>query len=66
MSAVEFVCGYVLEYEDRYEGQALHRGDRESCVKVSDAIPAVSVSGETPKQATIVVLPAAEWDEAWA
>ncbi len=61
-----YVCGYVLKYEDRVEGQMLHRGEQEACQRVADLLPAVAVSGETPLEARMFVLPETEWNEFWA
>ena len=48
-------CTTVLEYEDRFEGQILHVGDKESCEQVRDMLPAIAINGEMPIRAHLVV-----------
>lgn len=60
----DFLCTTVLEFADRYEGQVMHRGDREACDKVAKAIPAVAISGdETPISAAVLVVSADEFGD---
>lgn len=53
-----FLCTTMLEYADRYEGQVLHVGDKESCERVSKDIPCLVV-GELALASHIVVIPRA-------
>jgi len=61
MSSEEWVCGYVIEFDDggEPESQVLHVGSKESCEAVSDMLPAVLYSGDRPiKDAYMRVVPA--------
>ena len=60
----EYVCAYVLIFaEGGAEGNVLHRGDKESCEKVSTAIPGVNYKGDrTVLEAQMLVVPASEWE----
>jgi hypothetical protein len=50
MTAAEYACGYVIEFEDDgpIEGQFLHVGDEESCRRTLACIHAISYSGNRP------------------
>lgn len=59
----EYVVTSVLEFGDRFEGQIFHRGDLESCEKVSRMLGAVSVTGsEAPMSARLIIVPVGEFD----
>lgn len=50
-----------VKYDDGSVGaQVRHRGDRESCVKVQDQVPAVAVPGAA-HEAWLRVLPVEQW-----
>lgn len=59
----EFICTTVLEFEDRYEGQVLHRGRREDCEKVADLTAAISYSGhEEIKNSAMQIISVSDLD----
>jgi hypothetical protein len=63
-SSDEHVCVSVIDFADgSSEGMVLHRGDTESCARMSALIPAVTYNGEkSPMRARTVIIPASEWE----
>jgi hypothetical protein len=60
--ATTHVCGYMLVYPDRVEKHELLRGPNAECERAADLAPANAVSGLGRMRASVVVVPAAEWD----
>lgn len=61
MSADEYLLTTVIDFSDRAEGQVLCRGTREECEKLSDLMPAMMVSGETPLRARHLIVRVADF-----
>ena len=57
----DYLCTTILEYEDRFEGQILHVGDKETCESVQKMLPAVAVQ-DSPIRADMVVAPHKDFD----
>lgn len=69
MSDIEsppWVCGYILCFADRLEGQELHRGTQGDCEEMAGLLPAVAVSTGESCDARIYTIPADKWDAIWA
>ena len=61
----QFICTTKIEFADRFEGQVLHIGERETCLELRDAIPAIAVENDEPVLSShIVVSPLDEFPEA--
>jgi hypothetical protein len=57
----QWCCFYVLEFDDRVEGQKLHVGTKNDCDMVADRIPAVTYSGRGEvKDSNMYVAPLGE------
>lgn len=61
MSGDLYLLTTVLDFPDRTEGQVLCRGTREECEKLSDLMPAMMVSGETPLRARHLIVRVADF-----
>lgn len=64
LSRGEFMCVSCIEFDDggSVSAQPLHVGDRESCERVADLIPAVSYSGDRPvKRAWMSIIKTQDW-----
>ena len=54
----EFLTTTCLEFEDRFEGQILHVGDKASCHEVPSLLHGIGYSGtETLLSSRILVIP---------
>lgn len=63
----DFICGSFLAFDDNTaEGMVLHRGDRASCERMADMIPALAYNGSKHViESQLLVLSEADWTGIW-
>lgn len=52
----QFLCTTKIEFADRFEGQILHIGERDKCLELRDAIPAIAVENDEPVLSSHIIV----------